>query len=54
MYGRALIELEPPSKNLIIPSTCLIEQNGKGDGAVFVVRDGKVKRVKSGSARIAG
>ena len=46
MYGQAVIELEPPSKNLIIPSTCLIEQNGKGEGAVFVVRDGKVKRVK--------
>jgi len=46
MYGRAVIELEPPSKNLTIPSTCLIEQNGHGDGAVFVVRDGKVTRVK--------
>ena len=46
MYGRAIIELEPPSKNLTIPSTCLIEQDGQGDGAVFVVRDGKVTRVK--------
>ena len=46
MYGRAVIELEPPSKNLTIPSTCLIEQDGHGDGAVFVVRDGKVTRVK--------
>ena len=46
MYGRAVIELEPPSQNLTIPSTCLIEQNGHGDGAVFVVRDGKVTRVK--------
>jgi len=45
MYGRAIIELEPPSKNLTIPSTCLIEQNGQGDGAVFVVRDDKVTRV---------
>ena len=45
MYGRAIIELEPPSKNLTIPATCLIEQNGNGEGAVFVVRDGKVKRV---------
>ena len=46
MYGRAVIELEPPSQNLTIPSTCLIEQDGHGDGAVFVVRDGKVTRVK--------
>ena len=46
MYGRAVIELEPPSKNLTIPSTCLIEQDSHGNGAVFVVRDGKVTRVK--------
>jgi RND family efflux transporter MFP subunit len=46
MYGRAVIELEPPSQNLTIPSTCLIEQNGHGDGAVFVVRDNKVERAK--------
>jgi HlyD family secretion protein len=45
MYGRVVIELEPPSKNLTVPSTCLIEETGQGDGAVFVVRDGKVKRV---------
>lgn len=45
MYGRALIELEPPSKNLVIPATCLIQQNSKGEGAVFVVVDGKVKKV---------
>jgi RND family efflux transporter MFP subunit len=45
MYGQALIELEPPSKNLVIPATCLIAQNGKGEGAVFVVRGGKVERV---------
>ena len=46
MYGRAIIELEPSSKNLTIPSTCLIEQDGHGDGSVFVVRDGKVARVR--------
>jgi RND family efflux transporter MFP subunit len=45
MYGRGIIELEPPSKNLTIPSTCLIEQNDKGVGAVFAVRDGKVKKL---------
>jgi len=54
MYGRAVIELEPPSKNLTIPSTCLIEQNGQGDGAVFVVRDGKVTRVQIRVAKDSG
>jgi HlyD family secretion protein len=44
MYGRAVIELEPPSKNLTIPASCLIEQNGEGEGAVYLVKDGKVKR----------
>ena len=28
------------------PLTCLIEQDSHGNGAVFVVRDGKVTRVK--------
>jgi RND family efflux transporter MFP subunit len=45
MFGRVLIELEPPSQNLTIPSTCLIEQSGTGEGAVYVVREGKVRRV---------
>jgi HlyD family secretion protein len=46
MYGRGIIELEPPSKNLTVPSTCLIEKNDKGEGAVFAVRDGKVKKLR--------
>jgi RND family efflux transporter MFP subunit len=45
MYGQALIQLEPASNNLVVPSTCLIERNGRGEGAVFVVEQGKVKRV---------
>jgi RND family efflux transporter MFP subunit len=45
MYGQALIQLEPPSNNLVLPSTCLIERNGKGEGAVFMVEQGRVKRV---------
>jgi len=45
MYGRAIIELEPPSKNFTIPASCLIDQNERGEGQVFVVKDGKVKRV---------
>ena len=44
MYGTATIEAEPPSKNLTVPSTCLIEQSDKGLGAVYLVREGKVHR----------
>ena len=44
MYGMATLELEPPSKNLTIPSTALIEQTGEGKGSVYVVQDGKVFR----------
>jgi RND family efflux transporter MFP subunit len=45
MYGRAVIELDPPTKNLVISASSLIERNGQGEGAVFVVRDNKVKRI---------
>jgi RND family efflux transporter MFP subunit len=45
MYGRVLIELEPPSNNLTVPATCLIEKNHMAEGAVLVVRGGKVERV---------
>jgi RND family efflux transporter MFP subunit len=45
MYGMATIHLEPPSNNLRIPSTALLEQDGAGHGAVYVVRDGKAHHV---------
>jgi RND family efflux transporter MFP subunit len=41
MYGTATLHLEPPSNNLTVPSSCLISQDGLGNGAVYVVRDGK-------------
>ena len=44
MFGRADILLEKVVKNLTIPSSCLIDRNGKGDGAVMVVTDGKIHR----------
>jgi HlyD family secretion protein len=44
MYGTATIEAEPPSKNLSIPSSCLIEQTREREGAVYVVQDGKARR----------
>jgi HlyD family secretion protein len=46
MFGRAFIVLEKLITNLAVPSSCLIDRNGKGEGAVLVVRDGKVRRVK--------
>ncbi len=45
MFGRAEILLEKVIKNLTVPSSCLIERNGKGEGSVLVVRDGEVHRV---------
>ena len=44
MYGTATLLLEPPSQNMTVPSTCLIEQSDNGDGAVYLVRSGKVHR----------
>jgi len=41
MYGTATLRLEPPSSHLRIPSAALLEQDGQGHGAVYVVRDGK-------------
>jgi RND family efflux transporter MFP subunit len=45
MFGRADILLEKIVKNLTLPSSCLIDRNGKGEGAVLAVKDGKIKRV---------
>ncbi len=45
MFGRVEILLEKLIKNLTIPSSCLVQRNGKGEGAVFVVRDGELHRV---------
>jgi HlyD family secretion protein len=44
MYGTAQLGLVPPSKNLTVPSSALIEQDGQGHGAVYLVRAGKVHR----------
>jgi RND family efflux transporter MFP subunit len=44
MYGTATLEVARPSKNLTVPSTALIEQTDKGEGAVYLVRGGKVHR----------
>ncbi len=46
LFGRALILLEKMISNLTIPSKCLIERNGRGEGSVLVVKGGKVHRTK--------
>jgi HlyD family secretion protein len=45
MFGRADILLEKVVESLTVPSSCLIDRNGKGDGAVMAVKDGKIHRV---------
>ncbi len=42
MWGRAEIILEKATTNLTVPSTCILDRNSAGDGAVQVVRDGKI------------
>ena len=45
MWGRVTIILEPPTPGCVtIPSACLLDQNSQGEGFVYVVRDGKVKK----------
>jgi len=46
LFGRALIVLEKMITSLTIPSSCLIERNGRGEGAVLVVKAGEVHRTK--------
>jgi HlyD family secretion protein len=44
MYGKVSLEVEPPSDNLTIPSSCLTVLKAGGDGVVYVIRDGKAHR----------
>jgi len=46
MYGQAVIQLEPPSENLAVPASAVIEHNGQDDGTVYVVVKDKVERRK--------
>jgi HlyD family secretion protein len=45
MFGRAEILLENLVKSLTVQSSCLVQRNGKGEGAVLVVRNGELYRV---------
>ena len=43
MYGRVVIELRPPSKNVALPSSCVLGHLPSGQAKVYVVKDGHVK-----------
>jgi multidrug efflux pump subunit AcrA (membrane-fusion protein) len=46
MYGRVTITLEKGAADLLtIPSSCLVSKTDKGEGTVYVVRDGKAHLV---------
>ncbi len=42
MFGRGEIILEKDTSNLTVPSSCVLEKNRKGEGAIQVVKDGKI------------
>jgi HlyD family secretion protein len=44
MYGRATIELQPPTDKLTVPAACVVGHAGRGNAAVFVVRNGIAQR----------
>ena len=44
MYGRATIELQPPSNRLTVPAACVVGHAGRGNAAVFVIRNGAARR----------
>jgi HlyD family secretion protein len=45
MFGRGEIILEKDTSNLTVPSSCVLEKNSKGEGAVQVVKDGKTYKL---------
>ncbi len=45
MYGETIITLEPASKNLSIPSSCILSRTETHTATVLVVRDGRAKEI---------
>jgi RND family efflux transporter MFP subunit len=43
MYGRATIDLRPPSNSLTVPASCVLGHSPGGLARVFVAREGRVK-----------
>ena len=50
MYGQAVIQLEPPSKNLAVPASCLIDQNetGRRPGLSWSRTQGRARQIRLG------
>ena len=44
MYGRATIELQPPTEHLCVPASSLTGHSANGHAVAFVVRDKKARR----------
>ena len=44
MYGRATIELQPPTEHVCVPASCLTGHSANGNATAYVVRDGKARR----------
>ncbi|MFO0952527.1 MAG: efflux RND transporter periplasmic adaptor subunit [Isosphaeraceae bacterium] len=45
MFGRATIELNAPTDRLTVPAACVVGHADRGKAAVFVVREGKARRI---------
>jgi HlyD family secretion protein len=45
MYGRATIELQPPTRSLTVPAACVVGHTGSSGAAIYVVRNGKARRI---------
>jgi len=46
MYGKATIELQPPTAKLALPAACVVGHAERGKAVVFVVRGGKARRTQ--------
>ena len=46
MFGRGEIILEKDTSSLTVPSSCILERDSKGEGAVQMVKDGKIYKQK--------
>ena len=44
MYGRATIELQPPTEHLCVPASCILGHSANGNATAYVVQDHKARR----------
>jgi RND family efflux transporter MFP subunit len=45
MYGKVTISLEQSSQGLAVPSSCLVAEAESGKASLYVIRDGKARKV---------